>query len=105
VAVDPGDWLPLIGVGMLAGTTLISIAGAYALGRSRRRELPPPQADPELSDRIERVEHLMETMAVEIERLGEGQRFMIKVMSEKPASLSAPDAPGPRAPGRVITPH
>lgn len=104
--MDPGDWLPLIGVVMLAGTTVISIAGAYALGRSRRRELPTPQLDHDLADRVDRVERLMETMAVEIERLGEGQRFMIKVMSEKPASLpSAADAPGPRSPGRVITPH
>ena len=103
--VDPTDWLPLIGVVMLAGTTIISIAGAYALGRSRRRELPIQQRDDDLADRVERVERLMETMSIEIERLGEGQRFMIKVMSEKPASLPAADAPGPRSPGRVITPH
>jgi hypothetical protein len=103
--VDPTDWLPLIGVVMLAGTTVISIAGAYALGRSRRRELPAAHVDTDLAERVERVERLMETMTVEIERLGEGQRFMIKVMSEKPASLAAPDAPGPRSPGRVITPH
>jgi hypothetical protein len=104
--VDPGDWLPLIGVVMLAGTTVLSIAGAYALGRSRRRELPSTNADNDLSDRVERVERLMETMAIEIERLGEGQRFMIKVMSDKPAaSLPAADAPGLRSPGRVITPH
>jgi predicted cation transporter len=103
--IDPGDWLPLIGVVMLAGTTVISIAGAYALGRSRRREVPKPQFENDLTDRVDRVERLMETMAVEIERLGEGQRFMIKVMSEKPASLPGADAPGPRSPGRVITPH
>ena len=103
--VDPTDWLPLIGVVMLAGTTVISIAGAYALGRSRRRELPKPQFETNLADRVDRVERLMETMAVEIERLGEGQRFMIKVMSEKPTSRPAADAPGPRSPGRVITPH
>ena len=103
--VDPTDWLPLIGVVMLTGTTVISIAGAYALGRSRRRELPHQQPNNDLADRIDRVERLMETMAVEIERLGEGQRFMIKVMSEKPVSLPTADAPGPRSPGRVITPH
>jgi len=89
---------------MLAGTTVISIAGAYALGRSRRRELPQQQRDNDLADRVDRVERLMETMAIEIERLGEGQRFMIKVMSEKPALPNA-DASGQRSPGRVITPH
>lgn len=104
MVVDPGDWLPLIGVGMLAGTTLISIAGAYVLGRSRRRELPDTKHTEELNDRIDRVERLMETMAVEIERLGEGQRFMIKVMSDRPALPSA-DAAASRSPGRVITPH
>ena len=103
--VDPTDWLPLIGVVMLAGTTIVSIAGAYALGRSRRHELPKPQLENDLADRVDRVERLMETMAVEIERLGEGQRFMIKVMSDKSPSLPASDAPGPRSPGRVITPH
>jgi hypothetical protein len=91
---------------MLAGTTFISIAGAYALGRSRRREVPAAKTDTELAERVERVERLMETMAVEIERLGEGQRFMIKIMNDKPASLpSTKDTPGSRSPGRVITPH
>jgi hypothetical protein len=100
--VDPTDWLPLIGVVMLAGTTVISIAGAYALGRSRRRDLPKPDADNDLAHRMDRVERTIETMAVEIERLGEGQRFMIKIMSDRQGALPAPE---PRSPGRVITPH
>ena len=58
---------------MLAGTTVISIAGAYVLGRSRRRDPPSTRADPELAERMERVERLMEVMAIEVERIGEGQ--------------------------------
>jgi len=100
--VDPGDYLPLIGVLMLAGTTVISIAGAYALGRSRRRDLPATRADPELSERMERVERLMEVMAIEVERIGEGQRFVVKVMSDRNL---ASGADRPRTPERVITPH
>jgi len=100
--VDPGDYLPLIGVLMLAGTTVISIAGAYALGRSRRRDLPLTRADPELAERMERVERLMEVMAIEVERIGEGQRFVVKVMSDRNA---ASNAERPRIPERVITPH
>jgi hypothetical protein len=99
MVVDPGDWLPLIGVGMLAVTTAVSIAGAYALGRSRRREIPATRDD----DRLERLEHLVEVMAIEIERIGEGQRFLVKVMAEK--QLSVPNAERPRTPERVITPH
>ena len=85
--VDPGDYLPLIGVLMLAGTTVISIAGAYVLGRSRRRDLPSTRADPELAERMERVERLMEVMAIEVERIGEGQRFVVKVMSDRNLGL------------------
>ena len=97
--VDPGEWLPWVGVMMLVGTTLVSIAGAYALGRSRRRDVPaPPRAD---VDRMERLEHLIEVMAVEVERIGEGQRFLVKVMTDK--QLNAPERP--RIPERVITPH
>lgn len=99
MVVDPGDWLPLIGVGMLAVTTAVSIAGAYALGRYRHREVPQPQDE----ERLERLERLIEVMGVEIERIGEGQRFLVKVMSEK--QLSVPNAERPRTPERVITPH
>ena len=33
--VDPGDWLPLLAVGLLVITTMGSIAGAWAMGRAR----------------------------------------------------------------------
>jgi hypothetical protein len=98
--IDPGDWLPMMGVLMLAGTTAMSIAGAYALGRSRRREIAPPKDSAE-RDRLERLEHLIEVMAVEVERIGEGQRFLVKVMTEK--QLTGGDRP--RMPERVVTPH
>ena len=98
---DPGEWLPLIGVLMLAGTTVLSIAGAYALGRSRRRDVLP-ERDHELAERTERMERLMEVMAVEVERIGEGQRFLVKVMADKQLGVSGDK---PRSPERVITPH
>lgn len=102
MVVDAGELIPIMGIAMLAGTTLFSIAGAYALGRGRRRDDRVVAAtDPELADRVERVERLMETMAVEIERIGESQRFLVKVLSAK----QLPGAEPPRSPERVITPH
>lgn len=104
MAVDIGELLPLIGVGMLAATTLGSIVGAYALGRSRRPGAPSLPREHAVEERIERVERLMETMAIEIERIGEGQRFMTRVMTERGLPSGA-DPAAPRASGRVITPH
>ena len=101
--VDPGDWLPLIGVGLLGVTTMISLVGAYAIGRARRRErIEAPRVDPAEQERVERMERMLETMAEEIERLGESQRFLVKILSEKQLP---PGSEHPKAPKRVITPH
>ncbi|MEO5589766.1 MAG: hypothetical protein ABIS03_09280 [Gemmatimonadaceae bacterium] len=47
----------------------------------------------EMSERLMRVEQTVESSAIEIERIGEGQRFMTRLFSENPATLplSLPD--------------
>jgi hypothetical protein len=102
--VDPGDWLPLIGVGMLCATTAMAVAGAWALGRARGLQdsasLRSTEADTHA--RIERMERHLEAVAEEIERLGEVQRFALKVIGDKVVDA----AEAARLPhGRVITPH
>ncbi len=52
--------------------------------------------------RLQRLEHAVEAIAVEVERLGEGQRFVTKILTEKGSELRA-ELPSQR--GRVITPH
>jgi hypothetical protein len=48
--------------------------------------------------RLERIEHAIDAMAVEVERISEGQRFMTKLLSERqeragiPASQSRHEA-------------
>jgi hypothetical protein len=86
---------------MLAGTTVISIIGAYAFGRMRADRKPKELVDRDARDRVDQLERTMEAMSIEIERIGEGQRFLIKVLGER--QLPAP--PETRMPGRVITPH
>ncbi|MBA2687522.1 MAG: hypothetical protein H0U64_05435 [Gemmatimonadaceae bacterium] len=39
--------------------------------------------NPEISQRLERVESSIEAIAVEMERVGEGQRFVTKLLSER----------------------
>jgi hypothetical protein len=83
---DIGVLIPLIGllasVGVLAG----AFAGAYLFGKSRgQRETLNVGSDPELSARIARVERIVESTAIEIERISEGQRFVTRLLSEKKA--------------------
>ena len=53
-----------------------------ALGAGQR-----PSADADA--RLMRVESVVEAMAVELERIGEGQRFLTKLLSERTQSVDA----------------
>jgi hypothetical protein len=37
---------------------------------------------PQLEQRLERIERAIDTVAVEVERLGEGQRFTVRLLSD-----------------------
>jgi hypothetical protein len=66
----------------------VSVLGPLAVGfartllkRSNRPALPPAVFN-EAAQRLERVEAAVETIALEIERISEGQRFVTKLLSE-----------------------
>ena len=102
---DPGEWLPLLGVGLLVVTTVGSIAGAWAMGRARGLQDAARlrETETDVQDRIQTMQRSLESVAEEIERLGEVQRFALKVIAEKAVSPAEPQRLHP--PGRVITPH
>lgn len=50
-------------------------------------------ADPMTAERIARIEAAVESIAIEVERISEAQRFTTKLLSEKsPTTSSAEDA-------------
>jgi hypothetical protein len=53
--------------------------------------------------RLERLEYAIDAIALEVERLGEGQRFVTKLLADRPTEKQIVDVPAQR--GRVITPH
>lgn len=59
---------------------LFPIAIAYA--RRIWKRSPAPRALPQDTGRLERIEQAVEAIAVEVERVSEGQRFVTKLMSE-----------------------
>ncbi len=66
--------------------TLIIPALGIPLVRAfvRRQELRPMTAplSPEILSRLDRIEAIVESVAVEVERLSEGQRFTTRLLSE-----------------------
>lgn len=85
----------IIQVGLVSGTFLT----AFALFLFARRR-PAPRDDHavfvQLSDRLQRIEQAVDTIAIEMERVSEGQRFTSKLLAERDQN---------RSPARQITPH
>ncbi|HEY3286421.1 MAG TPA: hypothetical protein VGJ96_04775 [Gemmatimonadaceae bacterium] len=69
----------------------VAVMAPLALAWSRRllrRPMSAPALPADTIDRIARIENAVESIAVEVERVAEGQRFVTKLMSE-PRQLSA----------------
>ena len=68
---------------------LIPITIAYARRIWRRSAKIVTNIPKEMTDRLMRVEQTVEATAIEIERIGEGQRFMTRLFTEGPQSQHA----------------
>ncbi len=93
---------------------VMSTASFVVIGLSTRilwRRGSTPRATtrtPSDDARLERLETAVDTIAIEVERISEAQRFMVGLLSEslparraeRVAELASPDKSG-----RVITPH
>ena len=58
----------------------VPLARAYA--RRMDADSRSPRLPTEVTDRLERMEHAIDSIAVEVERITEGQRFTTKLLSE-----------------------
>jgi len=96
-------------VAFLASAAWIAWAAAYAWSRWLVRPRREPDIDAlagvhRIEERLARIEQSMQAMAIEVERLGEGQRFATKLLTERAAAgLVAP--PQREEYRRVDTPH
>lgn len=84
-------------IGMMAG---LGAATKVILAFIKRPRVPR-SLPPDLTERLERIERAVDVTALEVERIGEGQRFLTRALGERPAA----DPARAEAPPRVITPH
>ena len=89
------------------GTFLLMLPLVLALARRLwvRGGRAAPVVDLESSPRLQRMEQAIESIAVEVERIGEAQRFTTKLLTERPLAAEVNRiAPVRKEPG-TITPH
>jgi hypothetical protein len=79
----------------------------------RRKSTPVPDGLSEqlrdISARLERMEQTLDSTALEVERVGEGQRFAAHLLAGRsqtaPVPTPVPARGAESASGRVVTPH
>jgi hypothetical protein len=69
----------------------MSIAISRRIFRRGSRRTAEPSVDT-ISPRLDRIEQAVDAMAIEVERISEGQRFVTKVLVERPAQTRAATA-------------
>lgn len=71
----------------IAAATFLLLPFAIAMAvRMMRRDAPPalpPQQGQDSAERLERLERAVDTIAIEMERVSEGQRFLTKLLTER----------------------
>jgi len=93
------DLLILMSGGLLV--TTIGFAGLWVRARERATRAESLLEGMRMNGRADSMSPALDAIAEEVERIGEGQRFLTRIMSEQAAR---PELARPRTPG-TITPH
>ena len=67
----------------------IALSISRLLWKRGSRTMPVPRAAPDSTDRLERIEQAVDAIAIEVERVSEGQRFVTRLLSERTPALGA----------------
>jgi hypothetical protein len=89
-----GTWIPIVAITM---GPVIAIGYPLARAYAKRMEsgATTPQVPADVSARLERMEQAIDSIAVEVERISEGQRFTTKLLAERVAPAAPEIAPRP----------
>lgn len=78
----PGELIPIV-LFVMMGVTAIGVPIARALARRIDRQSVQPRVPAELAQRLEHMEQAIDAIAIEVERISEGQRFTTKLLSDR----------------------
>jgi hypothetical protein len=79
--MEPSVVVPL---GVFAMVTIIAVGVPLVRAFARRMEHESKtKLAPEVTSRLERIEQAVDAIAIEVERISEGQRFTTKLLTER----------------------
>ena len=84
----PGELIPIV-LFLMIPVTAIGVPIARAIARKLDRSSAVPPGTAEMAARLERMEHAIDAIAVEVERISEGQRYTTRLLSERGAKQPA----------------
>ena len=87
--LPPNVVVPAVSVLTLVLALPISIALAKRILRRTPRATTVPS---DVTMRLERIEQAVDTIAIEVERISEGQRFVTRIMAERPSTAASNQA-------------
>ena len=87
-----GLFVPLGGMAMIVAL-VIGRPAVKAWAKKVENESRHPSLPPEVASRLERMEQSIDAIAVEVERISEGQRFTTKLLSDTQGSRALPGSP------------
>jgi hypothetical protein len=76
-------WPFLIPITGIIAAVIIVIGLPIVRAYARRLESMPNSVPPDLTARLQRMEQAIDSIAVEVERISEGQRFTTKLLAER----------------------
>ncbi|HMC54082.1 MAG TPA: hypothetical protein VKH19_02830 [Gemmatimonadaceae bacterium] len=82
---------PIIPLAIIMCSSIIVIVTIIARAFTQNRRLPPaPPVDGEVLRRLDRIEQLVESMTLEQERIGESNRFLVRLLAARTDGAPAP---------------
>ena len=92
--MDEDIVIPIAGMVFVLTLVLgLPLVFAYIKRMSRSDREPIVSSSPDTDRRLERIEHAIDAMAVEVERISEGQRFVTQLLSDRSRERAALPAP------------
>jgi len=80
---DGAQAIMVLGVCATVAISVVSIGKAYVRSIEANKKAPRQEVAPDVQDRMSRIEQAVDAIAIEVERMSEGQRFTTRLLAER----------------------